>query len=364
MSEFYSGNHIDINGRFLTQTLSGVQRYAREQVSAMDHLIRSDTLLRAGWRWRLLVPPGVACDLDLRAIEVKAVGTGGGHRWEQFDLVRATSGSRLLCLANSGPILHRDKLVVIHDAAVFRMPRNYGWRYRLTHRALGRILARTGRIGTVSAFSRRELAQVLGRREDAIVLAPNGCDHFIGRERDDAVLGKLGVQPGRYFLFVGSPAPSKNLSVLLQAFARLGRADAKLVVAGSLAPGVFGGSGMATAPGVVPAPGRSDAEIAALYAHAAAHVFPSLYEGFGIPPLEAMASGCRVIASDIPVLREVCGEAASFFAPHDVEALADLMRKHWDDRAFGVRPFAFSDRLARFRWADSAQTLIEALIQP
>lgn len=329
----------------------------------MDRLIQSDPKHLGRHRWRLFVPNGADADLQLRAITIETVGRRSGHLWEQTDLARAAAGTRLLNLGNSGPLLHRDKLVIIHDAAVFRTPANFSWQYRVAHRALGRGVARTGKVGTVSEFSRRELAHVLDLHEEAIVLARNGCDHFVNRPRDERILSALGVEAGRYFLFVGSPAPNKNMGVLLEAFARLNRPAAKLVIAGSLDRSVFGGIGAASGYGVVVASGRNDAEVGALYANATAHVFPSLYEGFGIPPLEAMASGCRVIASDIPVVREVCGKGATYFPPRDAQALADVMRRHWDDPEVGVAlRSAAAERVAHFRWQDSARGLMEALL--
>jgi glycosyltransferase involved in cell wall biosynthesis len=356
---------ISINGRFLTQKLTGVQRYSREIVQALDRLIRSEPLRLGRRRWRLYVPEGADRDFHLDTIEIELVGRGNGHLWEQRDLVRAAAGSRLLNLGNSGPVLHADKLVVIHDAAVFRTPENFGRRYRVAHRLMGSVLARTGRLGTVSAFSRRELATVFGMAEEAIHVVRNGCDHFVGRSRDDAVLPALGVERGRYFLFVGNPAPNKNLALLLDAFARLDRPGAKLVVAGSLDRSVFGGAGAMAAKGVVLAERRSDEEIAALYTHAAAHVFPSRYEGFGIPPLEALASGCPVIAADIPVVREVCGDAVTYVPVDDAETLAAVMRRHWDEpQRSAAQQAAAAERVARFRWDDSARVLVEALLQP
>lgn len=354
-----------INGRFIAQRLSGVQRYSREIVSAMDRLIQSDPIRLGRHRWELLLPPGVESDLALSAIHVRNVGGGSGHIWEQRDLAREVKGARLINLGNSGPLLHRDKLVVIHDAAVFRTPANFSARYRLAHCALSWALARTGAIATVSEFSRGELSQVLGVREQAILVVRNGSDHLARREQDAKILAKLGVQEGRYFLFVGSPAPNKNLRTLLKAFVGLDRAGARLVVAGSLDRSVFGGGGAPEQSGVILAQGCSDGEIAALYAHATAHVFPSLYEGFGIPPLEAMASGCPVIASDIPVIREVCGGAAEYFPPNDADALTSLLRRHWDvPQRSPVRLKAAADRVARFRWEDSARTLVEAVVAP
>lgn len=363
MQAEYRCQDIAINGRFLTQKLSGVQRYSREIVTAMDRLIQSHPNSYGRNRWRLLLPAGARSDLALQAIQVESAGKAGGHIWEQRDLLRAAAGARLLNLGNSAPVLHRDKLVVIHDAAVFRTPANFGRNYRTAHKALGWALSRTSRIATVSEFSRRELADVLRLQEKSILLVRNGCDHFVGRLPDERIVGTLGLERGRYFLFVGSPAPNKNLAVLLQAFAQLQRSGAKLVIAGSLNGSVFGNQGMHTGEGVIVTPGRSDAEVAALYSQAAAHVFPSLYEGFGIPPLEAMASGCPVIASDIPVTREVCGDAADYFPPHDADALAELMRRHWDALSRDPKQQqAAAARLTQFSWEASARSLIEAAI--
>lgn len=351
---------IAINGRFLSQKLSGVQRYAREITRALDARIFADPQGLGRRNWRLLVPKGVVSDHPLQAIETVAVGRLFGHAWEQWDLMRAARGQRLVNLGNSGPILHRDSITIIHDVAVFRTPQNFGARYGKAHRTLSRILARTSRLGTVSKFSRDELSAVLGVAKDRIFVAYNGCDHLLGRPGDPDVLGELDLTPGYYFLFVGSPTPNKNLAVALDAFARLGRSDIRFVIAGSLNAAVFGGRSPVGLPGVVVASGRSDEEISALYANAAALVFPSRYEGFGIPPLEAMVRGCPVLASDIEVLHETCGDAARFFHPDDADGLAHLMAEQLD-RPVRCDPRA-RERAAMFTWARGAASLADAII--
>ncbi len=353
---------IAINGRFLAQKLSGVQRYAREITRALDAMILADPDGLGRRRWRLIVPDGVKSDHPLQAIETVHYGVRQGHFWEQWDLLRAARGQRLVNLGNSGPILHRDSITVIHDVAVFRTPRNFGSRYGRAHRMLSRILSRTSRLGTVSNFSRDELSAVLGVDRDRIFVAYNGSDHLVGRTADESVLIELALTPGRYFLFVGSPAPNKNLTVALDAFARLARPDIRFVVAGSLNNAVFGGRAPDKILRVVVASGRSDAAISALYANAAALVFPSRYEGFGIPPLEAMVHGCPVIASDIPVLRETCGEAAIFFDPDDAVTLARLMAEQLDNPDKRALQAAARERVAMFTWQRGAASLAEAIL--
>ncbi|UAK23266.1 glycosyltransferase family 4 protein [Sphingomonas nostoxanthinifaciens] len=356
--------NIVINGRFLSQRLSGVQRYAREITQALDALIAADPQGLGRNRWRLAAPIDATCDLPLTAIEVEKVGTRTGHVWEQWELLRAARGARLVNLGNSGPVLHPDMAVVIHDVAVFRTPENFGARYARAHRILGRVLARRAQIGTVSEFSRGEIADVLRVPERDIFVARNGCDH-LRRVTPDEVLRRLGLTEGGYFLFVGSPTRNKNLAQALTAFAQLGRPDIRFVIAGSLAKAVFGDVMPADVPGVMVVPGLPDGGIAGLYAHAAALVFPSRYEGFGIPPLEAMVNGCPVLAADIPVLREVCGDAATYFPLDDADALAGRMAQILDQpERRSAAAEAGHARAARFTWASAARDLAQAITSP
>src|SRR5581483_8332013 len=134
-------------------------------------------------------------------------------------------------------------------------------------------------------FSRGELSETLNIPINDIVIAPNGADHLSKVDDDNSILKSLKLHRRRYFLFVGSPTPNKNLSTAVKAFRSLNRSDARLVLVGALAKGIFGGDGLLQGEGVVMAGRLSDGEIARLYQAATALVFPSLYEGFGIPPL-------------------------------------------------------------------------------
>ena len=315
---------IFINGRFLKKPVTGVERFAREIVWELDGILAQMKMPPAVM---LIAPQGTPAPEGLKVIGFKRCGKLQGHAWEQWDLWLAARHGRLLSLTNSGPFLHGDHLVVMHDALIYRMPGDYSLPYRFFHRTLGRLLARRATIATVSGFSRQELAGALGLEAGRIPVIPDGYEHILRPQPDLGVLDRLRLRGRPYFLFVGSPVPRKNLSRAIDAFMSLGRRDVSFAVIGAASSKVFGRQKVFVPEGIVMAGRLTDGEIAALYRHALALVFPSLYEGFGIPPLEAMALGCPVLAASIPPVQEVCGDAALYFDPQDTGAITGRMKE-------------------------------------
>lgn len=352
---------IFINGRFLSQSLTGVQRYAAEMVKAMDRLLASgeapQPLLEA--EWHILAPPNATAALDLNFIQTRKVGRQTGHAWDQVDLARAAWDGRLISLANSGPVVHRNQLVVIHDAQVFRRPDFFSRSYLTLHRTLGYLLARGADIATVSDFSRRELAAALWLKSADIPVFSNSAEHFAATVPDFGVIERLGLVPHRFFLSVGSMTKNKNISLAIQAAQRLGRPDIPLVVVGGDNNKVFSGGPTAADAGVVLAGRLTDHEIAALYSRATAFVFPSLYEGFGVPPLEAMLFGCPVIATTADAVRETCGDAAAYFDPLDAGELRQRMIERIEAGTISEDEQGRQQRrLAMYSWRTSANDLL------
>lgn len=348
---------VFINGRFLGRPVTGVERFAGMLLREID---RRAGLGGSGWL--VVAPAGVARPAWLKHLPFIHAGRLGGHAWEQTELAWAARRGTLVSLCNSGPVLHPRHLVVIHDALVYRFPENFAPRYARIHQLLGRLLARRAQLATVSAFSRRELSSVLGLAEDAIRVIPNAADHGAAITPDRAILARLGLEGRPFLLFVGSPARNKNLAAAVRAFLALAPTDAALVITGDAAK-VFAGSGLPALPDQVVSTGRlTDEEVWALYGGARALVFPSLYEGFGIPPLEAMSLGCPVLAADIPPVREVCGDAALYFDPHSSEAIAIAMRTALSGAmdAEAMR-LAGQRQAGLFSWQASADRLLEAV---
>ncbi|MDE1173250.1 MAG: glycosyltransferase family 1 protein [Parvibaculaceae bacterium] len=356
---------IFINGRFLTQNFSGVQRYAREIVLALDALIAGRPDLRAnGCTWNLVVPQS-AGKLPLTTIRTIVSGRSTSHLWDQTSFAWRARKGVALSLTASGPVLHPRHIVVIHDAAVFRNAGSFGRAYRTFHQGVDHIFARTAQLATVSYFSRGELADVLGVPARDIIVATNGAEH-LAIAPDETVVGRLGLDQTPFFVMVGNLTRNKNLAVVVRALNRLKPGCAKLVAVGSFNQSVFGNISLPESPYLV-MPGRlSDAEIAGLMRHARALVFPSLYEGFGIPPLEAMVNGCPVIGSTAGAVQEVCGTAIDYFDPQDDGKLAELLARALDDaegRWRAERIAAGRTRTALYSWQASAQVLAEACLR-
>ena len=346
---------IYVNGRFLGRPVTGVERFAGMILKQIDALAESDSRLR----WTVLAPAGVAKPSFLSNLPFRNVGRLQGHVWEQIDLWRAARSGTLINFCNSGPVLHGQQLTMIHDALVYRHPEYFSKPYGMLHRRLGKLLARRSELATVSAFSRSELSEILSVPIDEIEVIPNAVDHMADVQADLSVIDNFDLASRKFFLFVGSPAPNKNLLRTILAFRTFGRADYALVIVGRAAKS-FASSRLGELPANVIATGRlSDEQIQALYQHAEALIFPSLYEGFGIPPLEAMRAGCLVLAADIPPVREVCGDAAVYFNPLDPEAIAQAMRKIANDSFDGsVMKQTSRRRTEEFSWHASALRLV------
>ena len=327
---------VAINGRAAARPeLGGVERWARELAA------RLPTVRPGGYT--VLCPPA-------------ALSHRAGHAWEQLLLpLRAAPADVLLCPANLAPVAARATVVVIHDAAVLRRPAWYSGAYAAWHRRLLPVVARRARrVITVSRFSAAELAELLGVRAAVI---PGGVDERFRPEA--APTGALLGLARPYVLCVASHTARTNRAARGPAARPLARDGVEVVVAGGhrqqfVAEG--GLDGIRTL-GHVP-----DALLPGLYAGAEAFVLPSIYEGFGLPVLEAMASGVPVVAADTTALPDTAGRAARLVAP-DGEAVAAALTALLVDRAERARlREAGLARAREFSWERTARE-VDAVVQ-
>lgn len=353
---------VVFNGRFLVQTQTGVQRYATETLRAVDALLaqRADALPPI--EFELALPEG-AQPPPLQRIRPVTLPGLRGHLWEQTALAWHARGAFLVNFSYSGPAWKHRQMITVHDAAPAAFPGTFSRRYRALHYVLLALLKRRVQVVmTVSEFSRRELGYHFGVRRE-VVVGHGGWEHSRVGGDSAAVPAKYGLEAGRYVLAVGSLKPNKNFVLLGRALQLLERFPLQVAVAGARDDSVFQTG--APVHGDVRLLGYvSDTDLAALYRHAACFVLPSLYEGFGLPALEAMANGCPVVAARAGSIPEVCGDAALYFDPYNPASLARALRQVADDpvlrddlRARGKA------RLPNYTWQSNAEIVTTQILR-
>ncbi len=355
---------VAVNGRFLTQRITGVQRFAAEVTAALDRMAAEGARPPA----RLLAPTGADASA-FPHLAVERFGRSRGQAWEQAELPLRARGSVLVSLGNTAPLLAGGRqAVVVHDAGAFDTPDSYSPAFRAWYRVLHRALPRCGaRLLTVSEFSRGRLAQRLRLAPGRIGVVPEGGEHILRQPADAAILARHGLEPGRFAVAVGTRAAHKGLGGLPEAVAVLAARGMKLAVAGATDPGVYRNAADPAGAAVVALGRVTDAELRALYEAALCLVFPSRYEGFGLPPLEAMACGCPVLAAASGAVPEVCGNAALLFDAADrgprraADALERLLREQGLAEDLRRRGLA---RAAVFSWRAAAERLLALLPAP
>jgi glycosyltransferase involved in cell wall biosynthesis len=338
-------NKIAVNGRCFSRRVTGVERYAHE-ISK-----------------RLIAPA--------RFIQPsQPLGQISGHLWEQVILpIQLHRDEVLWSPANSGSWVIRRQAVTIQDASVFDHPEWFRASFAAWTRLSWKILARTTRcIITVSEFSSRRLKLHLGIPDHRMHIIPN-CVGLPFRQtglNKEKLYARFRLrQP--YFLFVGTQEPRKNLGRLFKAWELVHASlpGFSLAIAGGTGT-VFRGTGFQHIPvrtqllGYVPTE-----DLPSLYEGATAVVIPSLYEGFCIPAIEAMACGAPLITSNTTSLPEVTGGAAMLVNPLDCEEVAHAMQTIVEDKslASNLRTRGLQ-RAAQFTWEESArktQSLLESL---
>jgi glycosyltransferase involved in cell wall biosynthesis len=328
--------------------LGGSETYARQ-------LVRS--LARVGTLEYAVFVPARAKDAaeGLPAIEVKdpPVAKRGPLRIVAMALqARRTKGvgeqrTRLdvvhYPLTVPSPRVQAPTVVTLHDVQHRDLPEFFGPARRSFRRlAYDRAARSAAAVIVTSEFVSERAQDALGLGADRIHVVPHAIDHTVFRPADD--------EQEPIVLYPARAWPHKNHARLFQAFATLRetRPQLRLILTGGglerLDPLPEGVENL----GEVPA-----SQLASLYRRAACLVYPSLYEGFGIPPLEAMACGCPVAASNAGAIPEVCGDAAVFFDPTDVEAMAAAMLEA-DSRREELRERGLL-RAARYTWDETAR---------
>lgn len=325
---------VAINARAaVRREIGGVERVARELAHRLP-------ILHPG-RYRVHAPR-------------PAFAHAPGHAWEQLALPMLARHSQLvLCPANLAPLAGTRNVVMIYDVAPF-LGAWYSPGYARWHRfALPRIARSARRVITTSDVVATQIADVLGVDPGRVATVPLGVDERFHVPGDPGPLRARLDLDRPYVVAVGTDLPRKNLALLDRVAPTLAEQGLEVVLAGSSRTYMPRGSYGIRSLGYVP-----DADLPALYAGAAALAMPSLYEGFGLPCLEAMAAGTPVVASDRGALPQTCGAAATLVDPDDEDAFASALL---DAAAAGAHReqlvTAGRERASEFTWTRTAEAV-------
>ncbi len=344
---------IVVNARFLTQPITGVQRYG----------IEISLALKKKHKDIIFIAPKNIIHRDI-ALKLDAISFGdlSGHAWEQYELpkyLKKISSPLLVNLANTAPIFYKNKISTIHDIAFEKFPHNFSWKFRKSYQFLvPKIISSSKRVFTVSEFSKSEICSLYKTNASKIHVIPNASSSIFTK-------GSHRESTAKYILAVSSLTQQKNFTGLIDAFNILQDQRHELLLVGSI------NRNFATQTLIdkidsnprIKFSGRvSDKTLVDLYRNAAAFIHPSFYEGFGIPPLEAQACGCPVICSNIASLSEVCGSSALYFDPYNSSDIADKIDNVLADADLSKKLILSGfENIKRFSWESSANKILASI---
>lgn len=344
---------ILVNGRFRSQQLTGVQRVASELLPFLENQFGSELKVLCrdsfGDSW-------LSSWLGKSSFDAVA-----GHLWEQYWLRQQSKGGLLVNLCNTAPLFLENQVVMVHDAATLDHPEWFSAKFAAWYRfMIPNIIKYSRAVFTVSSFSKQRLVDFTGCNPDKVHVVYNGVGkQFSPFTTNRSLLLDLGIKRP-YILTVGSIDPRKNLGTLLKAWRDIKHKvdGVDLVVVGGTSS-LFSNNAVSVDDSQenVRFLGRVDDDVLPhLYSNALLFVYPSIYEGFGLPPLEAMASGTPVIAGNCTALPEVLGDCAVLINPfneRDIStAILDVL---YNRGSYNDLVIAGLARAEMFCWSDTAK---------
>ena len=346
---------IFVNARFLCEPVTGIQRWARETLAALDQVIEEGVIDGEKYKFTLLSPTQPSDMPNYRHLSLNVKGLLRSHFWEQLELPFLAKGF-LINFKNTAPMFKKNMSMQIMDLQPFARPDTHSSVFNALYKTIIPRAARNAKVITcLSKNTVSEVQKYLGISRDKCVITESGHEHILRFSRDDSILGQHALSKSKYLLAVSSLNPNKNFAAILRAMTLAG-VDNKLVIAGAANPKVFRDQGTGKLPDSAVYVGRvSDEQLRSLYENALGFVFPSFYEGWGLPPGEAMLLGCPVISSDTSSLTEVCGDAVLYCDPSDDSSIAEQITKLCNDTA--LRDKLTADGLAqsqKFTWRQVA----------
>lgn len=351
-----------VNARFLTQNITGVQRFAIEISLWLKRILKDNV--------QFIAPKNIVHVNTAKELDAICFGNFKGYLWEQLELPRfliKRQNPLLLNLANMAPVFYRNKITVIHSLSFL----NKEWTSFLFHNIykilIPLIIKNSKFIFTVSNYTKHEILSYYKNIHNLYHNIDVVYNSYIVSNKDKTINNNIfnGNNIKKYILYVGSISKSKNITNLIEVVNNINKRNIKisLYIVGSYNPKIFYSNYITNYEYVKFIGQINDLDtLIAYYQNAIAFVFPSLYESFGIPPIEAQACGCPVLCSNVTSLPEICGNGALYFDPmniYDMETKIELILNN-ENLQNELRAKGF-ENVKRFSWERSAKQIIEIM---
>lgn len=346
-----------INGQFLLEPAMGVQRYATEITKQWDVMLGEHKNSKI--ELEIVVPEHVK-ELDVlqkkyKHIPIHMYGKHCGRKWEQTDFAQYLKKRHGLqvSLCNTLPLFSKGGIVCIHDICFKTHPEFFtqpgDWHEILFRKMLyHHACSFADNIVTVSNFSKKEIKHHYHLKNKNICVAGNAWQHYDHTTVDESIFAEYPIiEKGEYYYYLASLAPNKNLKWILE---NAKKNPNRLYVLSGRHLG--DASGVEELSNVLYTGFVSDERAKALMANCRAFLFPSFYEGFGIPPMEALCMGAKIVISNIPSLKEVYGCGAYYIDCNNADCDLDaLLEKECKSSPKEI--------LSRYSWRKSAEEIFK-----
>jgi len=352
---------IIINGKFIQQQLTGVQRVANEIVLEIDSYNLNEDIF--------IITPKNKSSLKHRPkyknIELIEVGNLNSF-WEQKELflyyLKQKSDAVLFSFSGGFPIMVSKGIYFLHDINFKVNPSFFSKKYRIYHNLIVKSLKKKNQVYIVtnSNFSKREILRHYDFPPDKITIVPLGYEHISNIIPNFDVLDKMHLKQNSFYLTVATLNKNKNLEIILKAAKYL--KEEKFVVVGKRPEKkVFGNEDifndeLITLKNVFYTGYIDNSSLAALYKSAKALIFPSFYEGFGLPALEAIYFNTPLLLSDIPVFKEIFDNIATFFNPSNPESLVKIIK---NEKNHSLNSDERERILKQYTWKNCAKEILK-----